>query len=145
VEGAPNTRIIAFERIRDTEQLIEAKLRFQISRPGKHSLTVHALCDSYVGIDKKVDLNFNVSTEEEVKREIFVHPEDEELDLQPTLFQQFMGELGGDEDSEEEEDEKNEKKSKTVEKLSDGKQQQKADSDDDKKDDSDSSSDSDGD
>lgn len=27
--------------------------RRQISRPGKHSLTVHALCDSYVGIDKK--------------------------------------------------------------------------------------------
>lgn len=146
VEGAPNTRIIAFERIRDTERLIEAKLRFQISRPGKHSLTVHALCDSYVGIDKKVDLNFNVSTEDEVKREIFVHPEDEELDLQPTLFQQFMGELGGDDDSEEEEDEKKEK-TKPVEKLSDGKQQ-KAESDDDKKDgeDSDSSdSDSDGD
>lgn len=66
-------------RIRDTEQFVEAKMRFQISRPGKHSLTVHALCDSYVGIDKKVDLNFNVSTEDEVKREVFVHPEDEAL------------------------------------------------------------------
>lgn len=147
VEGAPNTRIIGFERIRDTERCVEAKLRFQISRPGKHSLTVHALCDSYVGIDKKVDLNFNVSTDEEVKREIFVHPEDEDLDLQPTLFQQFMGELGGEDESEDEEDEKNEAKKSKVEKLSDGKQP-KADSDDDKKDgdESDSSdSDSDGD
>ncbi|CAK9006687.1 Translocation protein SEC63-like [Durusdinium trenchii] len=134
-------------RIRDTERCVEAKLRFQISRPGKHSLTVHALCDSYVGIDKKVDLNFNVSTDEEVKREIFVHPEDEDLDLQPTLFQQFMGELGGEDESEDEEDEKNEAKKSKVEKLSDGKQP-KADSDDDKKDgdESDSSdSDSDGD
>ncbi|CAJ1330693.1 unnamed protein product [Effrenium voratum] len=137
VEGAPNTRIIAFERIRDTERVVETKMRFQISRPGKHSLTVHALCDSYVGLDQKVDLNFIAKTENEVKREIFVHPEDEDLDLQPTLFQQFMGELGGDDDSEEEEDEEKKKKEK-VEKLSDGKQQ-KAESDDDKKDDSDSS------
>jgi len=48
---------------------VEAKLRFQISRPGKHSLTVHALCDSYVGLDQKVDLNFTAKTEDEVKRE----------------------------------------------------------------------------
>jgi translocation protein SEC63 len=148
VEGAPNTRIIAFERIRDTEREVEAKLRFQISRPGKHSLTVHALCDSYIGIDQKVELNFNALTEEEVKREIFVHPEDEELDLQPTLFQQFMGELGQEEESEEEEDDKAKAKAKakpTVETLSDGKQQSKADSDDDKGDDDSDSSDSDSD
>lgn len=150
VEGAPNTRIIAFERIRDTEREVEAKLRFQISRPGKHSLTVHALCDSYVGIDQKVELNFNAMTEEEVKREIFVHPEDEELDLQPTLFQQFMGELGQEEESEEEEDDKTKAKAKAkskVETLSDGKQQSKADSDDDndKGDDDSDSSDSDSD
>ena len=45
--------LLESRRIRDTEQFVEAKMRFQISRPGKHSLTVHALCDSYVGIDKK--------------------------------------------------------------------------------------------
>ncbi|CAE7799051.1 ERDJ2 [Symbiodinium sp. CCMP2592] len=123
VEGAPNTRIMGFERIRDTDRVVETKLRFQVSRPGKHSLTVHALCDSYVGIDQKVDLNFVVHTEEEVKREIFVHPEDEDLDLQPTLFQQFMGELGGDDESEEEEDDEKSKGKSKVEKLSDGKQQ----------------------
>ncbi|OLQ06990.1 Translocation protein SEC63-like [Symbiodinium microadriaticum] len=148
VEGAPNTRIMGFERIRDTDRVVETKLRFQVSRPGKHSLTVHALCDSYVGIDQKVDLNFVVHTEEEVKREIFVHPEDEDLDLQPTLFQQFMGELGGDDESEEEEDDDKSKGKSKVEKLSDGKQQ-KADSDneDDKKgeDSHSSGSDSDGD
>eukprot|EP00931_Biecheleriopsis_adriatica_P076125 TRINITY_DN49874_c0_g1_i1.p1 TRINITY_DN49874_c0_g1~~TRINITY_DN49874_c0_g1_i1.p1 ORF type:complete len:674 (+),score=192.36 TRINITY_DN49874_c0_g1_i1:111-2024(+) len=145
VEGAPQTRIIAYERIRDTERVVEAKLRFQISRPGKHSLTVHALCDSYVGLDQKVDLNFTAKTEDEVKREIFVHPEDEELDLQPTLFQQFMGELGGDDESEEEEDDDKGKKDKV--------ELRKKDSDDDGKktteggddDDSSSSSDSDGD
>jgi len=105
VEGGPGTRIIAFERIRDLERHVEVKLRFQVSRPGKHNLVVHALCDSYKGLDQKKDLNFNVNTEDEVKREIIVHSEDMDLDQQPTLFQQFMGELGQDEESEEEEEE----------------------------------------
>jgi len=112
VEAAPSTRIIAFERLRSTEAVIEEKLRFQVSRPGKHSLVLHALCDSYAGIDQKVELNFTALTEDEVKREIFVHKEDEDLDLQPTLFQQFMGELNHDDESEEEEED-GEKKEKT--------------------------------
>merc|ERR1712187_978248 len=71
-----------------------------------------ALCDSYVGLDQKVDLTFNALTEDKVKREIFVHHEDEELDLQPTLFQQFMGEFNHEEESEEEEEEEDKRKSK---------------------------------
>merc|ERR1739848_94991 len=51
VEGSGNVRIIAFERLRDTERHVEEKLRFQVQRPGKHQLVLHALSDSYVGID----------------------------------------------------------------------------------------------
>lgn len=115
VEATPSTRIITFEKIKDTSGTAEEKLRFQVSRPGKHNLVLHAVCDSYAGIDQKVDLNFNAMTEDEVKREVFTHPEDEELDLQPTLFQQFMGELGGkEEESEEEEEEQDKRKPKAV-------------------------------
>merc|ERR1719401_3096332 len=69
VEATPSTRIIAFERLRDTERIVEEKLRFQISRPGKHSLVLHAVCDAYAGIDQKVELNFTAMQEDEVKRE----------------------------------------------------------------------------
>merc|ERR1711972_503196 len=157
VEAAPATRIICFERIPDTERHVEEKLRFQISRPGKHSLVLHALCDSYSGVDQKVELNFTALQEDEVKREIFIHKEDEDLDLQPTLFQQFMGDLGKDEESEEEEDDGAKKSKSKSDKKSSAKSKDlgprvdqpaddKDDSDDDdkKKDDSsDSSSDSD--
>jgi len=109
---APATRIIAFERVRDCERVVEEKLRFQVSRPGKHTLVLHALCDTYAGIDQKIELNFNALQEEEVKREVFVHPEDEALDEQPTLFQQFMGELGHEEESEEEEEDEDKRQNK---------------------------------
>lgn len=116
VESMPSTRIIAFERIRDTERFVEEKLRFPIHRPGKYKMDLHALCDSYTGLDKKVELNFTAHAEDEVKREIFVHKVDEDLDLQPTLFQQFMGEFGQEEESEEEEDVDDKKKAKPVKK-----------------------------
>jgi len=126
VEATPSTRIITFEKIKDTGGLAEEKLRFQVSRPGKHNLVLHALCDSYAGIDQKVDLNFNALQEDEVKREVFIHPEDEELDLQPTLFQQFMGELNKDEESEEEEEEEDGKKQQGKAKAAKGKAKAKA-------------------
>mmetsp|Transcript_111220 Transcript_111220/g.325308 ORF Transcript_111220/g.325308 Transcript_111220/m.325308 type:complete len:663 (-) Transcript_111220:139-2127(-) len=118
VETNPSTRIIGFERVRDTERVVEEKLRFQVVRPGKQSLTLHALCDSYAGLDQKVELNFTGMQEEEVKREVFVHPEDEELDQQPTLFQQFMGELNHEEESEEEEEEEEKKRNKAKKEAS---------------------------
>jgi len=156
VEATPSTRIITFEKIKDTGNLAEEKLRFQVSRPGKHNLVLHALCDAYAGIDQKVDLTFNALTEDEIKREVTVHPEDEELDLQPTLFQQFMGELNREEESEEEEEEEGKKKpAKAIKAKAKAKARDlgegsgnnvKADSDDDdddKKDDSSSSDSSD--
>jgi len=112
VEATPSTRIIAFERIRDTEKVVQEKLRFQVSRPGKHSLVLHAVCDAYAGIDQKVELNFTAMQEDEVKREVHVHPEDEELDLQPTLFQQFMGDFNQEEEESEEEEEDKDKADK---------------------------------
>merc|ERR1712187_289924 len=132
-ESQATTRILAFERLRDTEREFGEKLRFQVSRPGKHHFTLHALCDSYAGIDQKVELTFNVLQEDEVKREVFVHPEDEQLDLQPTLFQQFMGELNREEESEEEEEDDNPKKQvkKQAEALRTEKAAKKEDSDDD--------------
>jgi len=87
--------------------VVVEKLRFQLSRAGKHQLVLHAMCDSYSGLDKKVELNFTVSAEDEVKREVYVHPEDEELDLQPTLFQQFMGDFNTEEEESEDEEEDN--------------------------------------
>uniref|UniRef100_A0A6U6V0P2 J domain-containing protein n=1 Tax=Zooxanthella nutricula TaxID=1333877 RepID=A0A6U6V0P2_9DINO len=119
VEGATTasasaSKIVAFERVRDTDKVSEQKLRFQVQKAGKRKIELHVLCDSYAGVDKKIELTYTAHDEVDVKREIFVHKEDEDLDLQPTLFQQFMGDLGGDEESEDEvEEEQPEKEEKT--------------------------------
>merc|ERR1712137_1193088 len=117
-EGS-NQRILAFERVRDTERIAEVKMRFQISRPGKYSFAVHALCDSYTGLDQKADINFVAKSESEVQREFILHKEDEDLDLMPTLFQQMMGELNKEEDSDEEEEDVKDKGARSLQAKAD--------------------------
>eukprot|EP00440_Ansanella_granifera_P053192 gb/GFBE01057668.1/.p1 GENE.gb/GFBE01057668.1/~~gb/GFBE01057668.1/.p1 ORF type:complete len:672 (+),score=172.46 gb/GFBE01057668.1/:1-2016(+) len=99
-----STRIVHFERVLDTNRLIEEKLRFQVTKAGENKLVLHAMCDAYAGLDHKIELTFTAYAEDEFERKMPVHQEDEDLDLQPTLFQQWMGDLRGDESEEEEED-----------------------------------------
>jgi len=126
-EGTPMSKIITFERIRDTDQLIENKMRFQVTRPGKRKMEIHAMCDSYAGIDKKIEILFTALEESESNRQIFIHKEDEDLDLIPTLFQQMMGDLNGqDEESEDEADAAASKEKEKVKAKTNGKSSGKA-------------------
>eukprot|EP00933_Yihiella_yeosuensis_P061375 TRINITY_DN64181_c0_g1_i1.p1 TRINITY_DN64181_c0_g1~~TRINITY_DN64181_c0_g1_i1.p1 ORF type:complete len:410 (-),score=92.41 TRINITY_DN64181_c0_g1_i1:95-1258(-) len=101
--GSAPTRIVHFDRVLDKERKMQQELRFQVTKPGENKLVVHALCDAYAGIDHKVELCYTAQAEDAFERKMPVHQEDEDLDLQPTLFQQWMGDLHQDESEEEEE------------------------------------------
>ncbi|CAK9107387.1 DnaJ protein ERDJ2A (Chaperone protein dnaJ 21) (AtDjC21) (AtJ21) (Endoplasmic reticulum dnaJ domain-containing protein 2A) (AtERdj2A) (Translocation protein SEC63 homolog ERDJ2A) [Durusdinium trenchii] len=101
VDSGAKERIVHFERVTETERCHEEKLRFQVTKAGENNLVLHAMCDAYAGLDHKVELTFHAHAEDELVRKMPVHQEDEDLDLQPTLFQQWMGDLKGDESEEE--------------------------------------------
>ena len=86
-----NGKLITFSRIRSTEKKVVEKLRFMIGSSGDHHLQLHVVSDSYAGLDALFDLKFKALDKEAVKKEVFVHPEDAELDKYPTLFEQMMG------------------------------------------------------
>lgn len=105
VEEGDRERIVHFERVCSPERCIQQDLRFQIARPGQHTLVLHALCDSYAGLDRRIELSFEAKPEAEGRREFHVHEEDADLDLQPSIFQQWMGDLRHQDESDEEEEE----------------------------------------
>jgi len=78
------------------------------------------MCDSYAGIDQSIDVEFTVLNRNEASREVFVHPEDEALDNEPTLFQQIIGQTdiydSSDDEDAAENDSKDEQTLKTNEK-----------------------------
>jgi len=104
IEPSGSTRILGQTIKKSQERQIVDKICFQAGRPGKFTYHLHAISDSYFGIDQKVDVTFTVKTEAQVKREIYVHPEDTELDKIPTLFEQFVGAVKEDESDDEESD-----------------------------------------
>lgn len=109
VEADPGARVIHFEWVRSTERVVEERLRFQVTKAGANNVVLHALCDSYLGLDKKVELQFHALSTKEHARRFVVHEEDRNLDLQSSFFQQAVGDIGDfnpESDEEEEEDER---------------------------------------
>jgi len=102
-----NTRtngIISYERIRSREKTLEpVRLRFHCGQAGTYRYTVQVLNDSYFGMDFTKEVTFNVKNPQMI--EYTVHPEDADLDKNPTLFMQMMGMENQDEYSDDSDDE----------------------------------------
>ena len=86
-----NGKMITYTRIKSQEKNVTERLRFMVGSAGDHHLQLHVVSDSYAGLDRLFDLKFKALDKEAVKKELFVHPEDAELDKFPTLFEQMMG------------------------------------------------------
>merc|ERR1712039_611219 len=106
-ETKETERIVHFERVCAVEHDMEQELRFQVTKAGENKLVLHALCDSYAGLDKRMELAFTALDDTQHARQYKVHPVDEGLDSSPTIFQQFLGELNRDEEEESDEEHAN--------------------------------------
>lgn len=109
-----------YARARSQQRTVVEELKFVIQKSGELTYQLIAMCDSYDGVDIIVDVVVNGRTftiqihlifvvvsvlpRNKIKREIFVHPEDEALDNQPTLFQQMLGEAADGHSEDESED-----------------------------------------
>ena len=67
-------------------------------------MELHVLSDSYMGLDHTIPLQFTVRASSELP-EYEPHPEDVELDNEPTLFEQVMA-ANVDDSSDDEDDDK---------------------------------------
>ena len=96
--------IHAIEKIQNQSRVISHDMRFMAPpKVGTYKMELHCLCDAYSGIDQKIELEFTVKPQSELP-EYVPHPEDVELDNEPTLFEQVM-QANMDSDSSDDEDE----------------------------------------
>lgn len=99
--GEPEKRrLIYMRQFSSVSRVItDDKFKFQVGAhappyflgQGTHKWEVTVKSDSYYDIDVTAPLEFTVQPSDAVKKEVFVHPDDMELDKQPTWFQQVMG------------------------------------------------------
>lgn len=98
-------KIICLEKVTDQGRTFTAELRFMVQRQGQYAYEVHLKSDNYVGLDQIFPVKFTVLPAS--TRPAYVpHPDDVELDNEPTLFEQVMAaNVEQDTDTEDEEDE----------------------------------------
>ena len=101
--------IHAIEKISDQSRIVNHELRFMApQRAGSYEMDLHVYSDCYMGLDQTLPIAFTVSPAAELP-EYEPHPEDLELDNEPTLFEQVMA-ANVDDSSDDEDDEVEEKK-----------------------------------
>ena len=99
--------IHAVEKVTEQDKVITHELRFMAPpKAGEYAMDLYVYSDSYMGLDVELEVKFTVLPAEELP-EYAPHPEDLELDNEPTLFEQVMAaplDDSSDEEDEEEED-----------------------------------------
>ncbi|RYG65607.1 hypothetical protein EON64_11565, partial [archaeon] len=100
--------IHAFEKITDHSRVVKHELRFMAPpHEGTYEMEVRVLSDCYLGLDQVVPVSYTVHPASQLP-EYKPHPEDMELDNEPTLFEQMMAanvDESSDEDDDDDEDE----------------------------------------
>ncbi|DAZ95126.1 TPA: hypothetical protein N0F65_009757 [Lagenidium giganteum] len=99
----------AFGKITSQERTGELKLQLQAPpRAGTYQLEIFVKSDSYIGLDLRAIAKFNVMSAAALP--VYQpHPEDLELDNEPTLFEQVMNAADSSDSEDEEEDSESKK------------------------------------
>ncbi|CAN0361053.1 unnamed protein product, partial [Ectocarpus sp. 13 AM-2016] len=94
--------IFSFERITDKGRVVSKEVKMMApNKPGTVKLDVFVKSDSYVGLDQKQAVQFEVVSAANLPQ-YEPHPDDLELDNEPTLFEQVMQAYDDETDSEDE-------------------------------------------
>ena len=122
-----NLNIYAFEKVSDQARTVTHEVRFMApQRAGSYEMQLQIFSDCYQGLDHVIPVPFDVLPASQLP--VYkAHPEDLELDNEPTLFEQVMAanqdESSDEEDEEEEEEEDDKKNNKAgAKKITQGKQ-----------------------
>lgn len=110
--GEPN--IHAVERITDQSKNVTHEIRFMApGGVGSYSFELNVLSETYAGLDEKIEIAFDVLSAADLP-DYEAHPEDIELDNEPTLFEQVMTANMDDESDDDDEDDEDEAEERHV-------------------------------
>lgn len=127
-------KIISIDKIGDPRRVVTHRIKFMAPPVGKYEFDLLVKSNAYVGMDETAKVNLETK-DNSVLPEYKVHPDDAELDDEPTLFEEMLGanieQDSDDEDSDEEEDEHDTQESKRKAMLRKARHDDDSDDDDD--------------
>lgn len=102
--GTKEGKIISIDKVTSPNKVYEHKIKFLAPRKGQYEFDLHVLSNAYVGFDYTDSVELT-TLDASVLPEYKIHPDDAELDDEPTLFEEMMNaNIEDDSDSDEESD-----------------------------------------
>lgn len=117
--GTKQGKIISIEKVLNPNKEFTHDIKFLAPGQGTYHFDLHVLSNAYVGVDKKSEVELT-TLDASALPEYKVHPDDAELDDEPTLFEEMLN-ANVEEDSDDEEtdsDEEEEEKEEGIKELS---------------------------
>jgi len=87
--GTKEGKIISVTKVTDPKRVIEHKIKFLAPRQGDYEFDLYVKSNAYLGFDQKQKVKLT-TLDSSVLPEYKVHPDDAELDDEPTLFEDMM-------------------------------------------------------
>merc|ERR1712176_1192406 len=111
-------KIISIDKVTSPEKVVNHKIKFLAPRKGHYEFNLHVLSNAFVGFDHRERVELT-TLDASVLPEYKVHPDDAELDDEPTLFEEMMNaNIEDDSDSDEEDDSDDESEEEGIRELS---------------------------
>jgi translocation protein SEC63 len=102
--GTKEGKIITIDKVTSPDKVVTHKIKFLAPRKGQYEFDLHILSNAYVGFDHSESVGLTTMDASSLP-EYKIHPDDAELDDEPTLFEEMMNaNIEDDSDSDDEDD-----------------------------------------
>ena len=98
-----DNRILHVEKVTSSNNTIEHRIKMQAPKQGQYRFNLQIKSNAYIGLDHSDEITV-VTLDSSKLPEYKVHPDDAELDDEPTLFEEMMAANVEKDDSDDEED-----------------------------------------
>jgi translocation protein SEC63 len=104
VLGTREGKIISIDKVADPSKVFSHKIKFLAPRVGSYEFDLHVISNAYIGLDQKDKVSLT-TLDNTVLPEYTIHPEDAQLDDEPTLFEEMLNaNIEQDSDSDDDDD-----------------------------------------
>lgn len=116
--GTQEGKIISIDKVTSPDKVVDHKIKFLAPRKGEYEFKLHVLSNAYIGFDHVESVQLKTH-DASVLPEYKVHPDDAELDDEPTLFEEMMNaNIEDDSDSDDGSDSEDESEEEGIRELS---------------------------
>jgi len=118
--GTKEGKIISIEKVTKPDREISHDIKFLAPRKGSYVFDLHVLSNAYIGLDQRQTITLE-TMDASALPEYKIHPDDAELDDEPTLFEEMMSanvEEDSDDDEEDDDEDSNDRPGESIKELS---------------------------